>query len=80
MEILSKENRTIVLYESPHRLLKTLDDLIFFFGLDKNIAICKEISKVFQEIIRGNIKEIITFYKKNVKKILGEYTIIINKN
>lgn len=80
MKVLSKENRTIVLYESPHRLLKTLNDLIFFFGLERNIAICKEISKVFQEIIRGNIKEIISFYEKNVKKILGEYTIIIEKN
>lgn len=68
------------MYESPHRLLKTLNDLIFFFGLERNIAICKEISKVFQEIIRGNIKEIISFYEKNVKKILGEYTIIIEKN
>ncbi|WP_185861916.1 16S rRNA (cytidine(1402)-2'-O)-methyltransferase [Blattabacterium cuenoti] len=75
---LSKESRTIVLYESPHRLLRTLNDIKYFFGLKRNIVICKEISKIFQFISRGNIEEIIFFYK-NVKKILGEYTIIIDK-
>ncbi|WP_185873071.1 16S rRNA (cytidine(1402)-2'-O)-methyltransferase [Blattabacterium cuenoti] len=76
---LSKENRTIVLYESPHRLLKTLNDIKTFFGENKNIVLCKEISKYYQNIFRGNVKDILFFYKKNVNKILGEYTIIIGK-
>ncbi|WP_185864240.1 16S rRNA (cytidine(1402)-2'-O)-methyltransferase [Blattabacterium cuenoti] len=79
LKILSKENRTIVLYESPHRLLKTLNDLELFFGFERNIAVCKEISKIFQKIIRGKIKEIILLYQKKKEKIIGEYTIIIDK-
>ncbi|WP_185871989.1 16S rRNA (cytidine(1402)-2'-O)-methyltransferase [Blattabacterium cuenoti] len=75
---LSKENRTIVFYESPHRLLKTLNEIKYFFGLKRNIVICKEISKLFQDILRGNIEKIILHYE-NIKKILGEYTIIIEK-
>ncbi|WP_185865777.1 16S rRNA (cytidine(1402)-2'-O)-methyltransferase [Blattabacterium cuenoti] len=79
LEYLSKENRTIVLYESPHRLLRTLNDIKYFFGLKRNIVVCKEISKFFQDILRGNIEKMILHYE-NVKKILGEYTIIIEKN
>ncbi|WP_185862470.1 16S rRNA (cytidine(1402)-2'-O)-methyltransferase [Blattabacterium cuenoti] len=75
---LSKENRTIILYESPHRLLRTLNDLKDFFGLKRNIVICKEISKMFQETLRGNIEDMILHYK-NIKKILGEYVIIIER-
>lgn len=75
---LSKENRTIILYESPHRLLRTLNDLKDFFGLKRNIVICKEISKMFQETLRGSIEDIILYYK-NIKKILGEYVIIIER-
>ncbi|WP_185868805.1 16S rRNA (cytidine(1402)-2'-O)-methyltransferase [Blattabacterium cuenoti] len=79
LEILSKENRTIVFYESPHRLLKTLKEIKYFFGMQRNIAICKEISKFFQNTLRGNIEIIISHYE-NVENILGEYTIIIEKN
>ncbi|WP_185852543.1 16S rRNA (cytidine(1402)-2'-O)-methyltransferase [Blattabacterium cuenoti] len=75
---LSKENRTIILYESPHRLLRTLNDLKDFFGLKRNIVICKEISKMFQETLRGNIEDII-LHCKNIKKVLGEYVIIIER-
>ncbi|WP_185881678.1 16S rRNA (cytidine(1402)-2'-O)-methyltransferase [Blattabacterium cuenoti] len=75
---LSKENRTIILYESPHRLLRTLNDLKDFFGLKRNIVICKEISKMFQETLRGNIEDMILHYK-NINKILGEYVIIIDR-
>ncbi|QIK16675.1 16S rRNA (cytidine(1402)-2'-O)-methyltransferase [Blattabacterium sp. DPU] len=79
LENLSKENRTIILYESPHRLLQTLNDIKIFFGSKINIVLCKEISKYFQNILRGNVENMIMHYK-NVKKILGEYTIVIETN
>lgn len=79
LENLSKENRTIILYESPHRLLQTLNDMKYFFGSKRNIVICKEISKYFQNILRGNIEKMILYYQ-NVEKILGEYTIVIERN
>ncbi|ACY40318.1 methyltransferase [Blattabacterium sp. (Blattella germanica) str. Bge] len=79
LENLSRENRTIVFYESPHRLLQTLNDIKHFFGLKRNIVVCKEMSKFFQNILRGNIEKIISYYE-NVEKILGEYTILIEKS
>ncbi|AER40621.1 MAG: 16S rRNA (cytidine(1402)-2'-O)-methyltransferase [Flavobacteriales bacterium] len=78
LEKLSKENRTFIFYESPHRLLRTLNDLKDFFGLKRKIVICKEISKIFQETLRGNIKDMILYYE-NVKKIFGEYILILDK-
>ncbi|WP_185866351.1 16S rRNA (cytidine(1402)-2'-O)-methyltransferase [Blattabacterium cuenoti] len=75
---LSKYNRTIILYESPHRLLRTLNDLKDFFGLKRKIVICKEISKMFQETLRGTIEDMILHYE-NIKKVLGEYVIIIDR-
>ncbi|WP_185866912.1 16S rRNA (cytidine(1402)-2'-O)-methyltransferase [Blattabacterium cuenoti] len=79
LENLSKENKTIILYESPHRLLQTLNEMKYFFGSERNIVVCKEISKYFQNISRGNIEKMILYYQ-NSKKILGEYTLIIEKN
>ncbi|WP_185857726.1 16S rRNA (cytidine(1402)-2'-O)-methyltransferase [Blattabacterium cuenoti] len=79
LENLSKENRTIVLYESPHRLIQTLNEMKYFFGSKRNIVICKELSKYFQNISRGNIEKMILYYQ-NIGRILGEYTIIIEKN
>ncbi|WP_185855305.1 16S rRNA (cytidine(1402)-2'-O)-methyltransferase [Blattabacterium cuenoti] len=76
---LSKENRTIVLYESPHRLLKTLNNIKIFFGINRNVVLCKEMTKIFQKILRGKIENILLYYK-NLNKILGEYTIIIEKD
>lgn len=76
LESLSKEKRTIILYESPHRLVKTLKEFSLFFGLNRNIVLCKEVSKFFQKTIRGNIDKILCNFI-NAKKILGEYTIII---
>ncbi|WP_185855831.1 16S rRNA (cytidine(1402)-2'-O)-methyltransferase [Blattabacterium cuenoti] len=78
LENLSQENRTLIFYESPHRLIRTLNDFKIFFGLEKKIVICKEISKVFQETLRGNIGDMISYFN-NKKKILGEYTLILNK-
>ncbi|WP_185868304.1 16S rRNA (cytidine(1402)-2'-O)-methyltransferase [Blattabacterium cuenoti] len=79
LENLSREPRTIIIYESPHRLLRTLNDIKIFFGLTRNIVVCKEISKIYQKILRGNIQYILHYYKMN-KKIRGEYTIVIEKN
>ncbi len=75
---LSKEKRTIIIYESPHRLLKTLYYIKTFFGPERKIVICKELSKYFQKIFRGKIIDILIYFKKKTK-ILGEYTIVIEQ-
>jgi len=71
---LAKEESTIVIFESPHRLLRTLNDLKTYFG-DREIAICRELTKIFEEVLRMTITEAIThFTNKNPK---GEFVIVI---
>jgi 16S rRNA (cytidine1402-2'-O)-methyltransferase len=71
---LKDEERTIVIYESNHRILKTLHDLHEHFG-DRDIAICRELTKKFEQVIRGTLSDII----KNIDqlKTLGEFVIVI---
>ncbi len=66
---------TIVLYESPHKLLKTLEDLKEVFGENKHISISREISKVYEEHLRGSIVELIQHFSQNPPK--GELVIVI---
>ncbi|WP_185872556.1 16S rRNA (cytidine(1402)-2'-O)-methyltransferase [Blattabacterium cuenoti] len=75
---LLQDNRTIVMYESPHRLLNTLNDIQNIFGSEKYVVLCKEISKIFQKTLRGTINNLILQLKN--KKILGEYVLIIHGN
>jgi len=76
-EQLQKEERTIVLYESPHRLLKTLEEIEFYLGKETKISISREISKLFEETLRGTVTELIAHFKhKNPK---GEFVIVIQK-
>jgi 16S rRNA (cytidine1402-2'-O)-methyltransferase len=67
----------IVLYESPHRLLKTLNDLKEVLGDEIYIVIAKELTKIYEEIWRGKLKEAIGYF--NLSKIKGEYVLILNK-
>jgi len=71
---LSRERRTIVLYESPHRLLRTLGDIREFLG-DRECCICREITKKFEEFLRGNISELQN--KLAGRTIKGEIVLVI---
>ncbi len=71
---LAHERRTIVLYESPHRLIRTLNDLLNYFG-DRDIAIARELTKKFEEIVRGKISFAIQHFTKN--KIRGEFVLVV---
>lgn len=74
LEFLSQEKRTIVLYESPHRLLKTLKDILDIMG-NRDIAIIREVTKVFEETIRFKVSEAIEHFTKNQPR--GEFIIVI---
>lgn len=76
LKILAEESRTIVLYESPHRVLKTLTQLAEYMGEERYAATCREISKVYEETIRGTIKELISHFLKNEPR--GEFVIIVS--
>jgi 16S rRNA (cytidine1402-2'-O)-methyltransferase len=77
LQELACEPRTIVLYEAPHRLLRTLSDLHETLG-DRRVAICRELTKKFEEIQRGSLLDMITVYSN--KKIQGEFVLIIKGN
>ena len=75
LQELSLEKRTMIFYESPYKLYKTLKDFYDFFGPDREISISKELTKIFEDTQRGNIKDIIDNYKN--KKLKGEFVIVV---
>ena len=72
---ISKNNKTTILFESPNRLKKLLNELKDYLGGERKVLICRELTKKFEEHIGTNINEIITHYKD--KDVLGEITIVI---
>jgi len=72
---LAEEERTIVLYESPHRLLKTLEQLKEFFGEERQISVSRELTKIFEETVNGTVNELIGHFK--LKTVKGEIVIVI---
>jgi 16S rRNA (cytidine1402-2'-O)-methyltransferase len=72
---LAREERTIVLYESPMRLLRTLKDLITYFGADRRCSVSRELTKIFEETVRGTLQEVHDHFGK--KTVKGEIVIVI---
>jgi 16S rRNA (cytidine1402-2'-O)-methyltransferase len=72
---LADEPRTIILYESPYRLLKTLRELHEHLG-NRQIAVARELTKRFEEVVRGHLAEIVELFERR-EKILGEFVIVI---
>ena len=75
IEKIAEEERTVVLYESPHRLLKALEQFKEAFGDEKRVAVCREISKRFEETVRGTTEELIEHFSTH--PIKGEFVIVI---
>lgn len=76
LKLLAEEERTIVLYESPHKLNKTLEQICLFFGKDRQISISRELTKLFEETRRGTAKELLDHYSKAAVK--GEIVIVVS--
>jgi 16S rRNA (cytidine1402-2'-O)-methyltransferase len=72
---LSTEERTMIFYESPHRLLKALEQFKTYFGEDRQACVSRELSKMFEENVRGSVQEIIDYFKE--KPIKGEIVIVV---
>ena len=75
LKLLAEETRTIICYESPHKLIKTLTQFCEYFGEDRMVSVSRELSKRFEETIRGTVKEVLDHYTANPPK--GEIVIII---
>ena len=76
LEELKDESRTIIFYESPHRLLKSLNQFKDFFGGNRLISVSREISKKFEETIRGTVDDVTNHFTKNEPR--GEFVIVIS--
>ena|ERR1022692_212287 len=72
---LAEEERTIVLYESPMRLLKTLEELIVYFGEERHCCVSRELTKIFEENKRGTLTEVLYYFKE--KGVKGEIVIVV---
>jgi 16S rRNA (cytidine1402-2'-O)-methyltransferase len=75
LEQMALETRTQVFYESPHKLLKTLEQLVTFFGANRSIAVVREISKLYESTFRGSAQEGLDFFEVHPPK--GEFVIVI---
>ena len=75
LEELSNEKRTMIFYESPYKLYKTLQDFSNSFGTDREISISKELTKIFESTTRGRIKDLMPEYEN--KKLKGEFVIVV---
>lgn len=75
LKLLSEEDRTIVFYESPHRLIKSLTQMTEFFGGERLVCVAREISKFFEEYKRGTLTEVAEYYAAHPPK--GEIVIIL---
>ena len=72
---LADEPRTIVFYESPHRVVKALQQFVEVFGADRPVAVCREISKLHEEIVRGTMAEALAHFTVNAPR--GEFVIVV---
>lgn len=73
---LQDENRTMIFYEAPHKLLKTLDDFSEYFGSERKLCVAKEITKLHEYFFRGTVQEAIEYFK-NLPAIKGEFVLVI---
>jgi 16S rRNA (cytidine1402-2'-O)-methyltransferase len=75
LKALAEEERTIVLYESPHRLAKSLREFVEYFGATRSAAVCRELTKMFEETNKGTLEELAAHYETHPPK--GEIVVVI---
>ena len=75
LQILAEEARTMIFYESPHKFIKTLTDFCNYFGEDRPISVSRELTKLYEETIRGTAKQVLEHYTKKPHK--GEIVIVV---
>lgn len=75
LEKMAEESRTLVFYESPHKLIKTLGQMIPYFGSERKLAVVREISKKFESNFRGSLENALAFFEQNPPK--GEFVVVV---
>ena len=75
LESLRQESRTMIFYEAPHKLVNTLEDLAEFFGPDRKISLCRELTKLHEEVVRTTLGEALDRYRETPPK--GEFVLVV---
>lgn len=73
---LAEETRTMILYVSPHKLVKTLSEFITYFGEDRVVSVSRELTKLYEETIRGTAREVLTHFEKTTPR--GEIVVVVS--
>jgi 16S rRNA (cytidine1402-2'-O)-methyltransferase len=76
LKFLAEETRTMVFYESPHKLLKTLANFVEYFGAERAVSVSRELTKLYEETIRGSVEEVLTHFTEKPPK--GEIVIVVS--
>ena len=77
LEFLSSLYITVIFYESPYRVVKLLEEISKYFGADRRVAVSREISKVYEETLRGTAEELLAVFKEKSPK--GEFVVVVDK-
>ena len=75
LKLLAEETRTMIFYESPHKLIKTLSHFVEYFGAERPMSVSREITKIHEETIRGTLQEVLNYYTTKPPK--GEIVIVV---
>ncbi len=75
LKILSEEERTMIFYESPHKLIKTLTQFAEYFGEERQVSVSRELTKLYEETIRGTVKEVLNHFENKAPK--GEFVVVV---
>ena len=76
LEFLKEESRTMIFYESPHRLLKTLKQFLEYYGADRQVSVSRELTKLFEETKNGTLNDVISYFE--AKTVKGEIVIVLS--
>lgn len=75
LKILAEETRTLIFYESPYKLIKSLTDFVGYFGADRPVSVSRELSKLYEETVRGSAEEVLRHYTEKPPK--GEIVVVV---
>lgn len=75
---IGESKRTSVFYESPHRILKTLESLNTYLDSKRKVVVARELTKIFEEIVSGTPEKVLNYFKENPDKVRGEFVLIIS--
>lgn len=78
LQLLANEPRTIIFYESPHKLIKSLTQFVEFFGADRRVSVSRELTKLHEETIRGTLSEVLQHFENKPPK--GELVVVLAGN